>query len=257
MDTSLPVPEAQSQATQLPPPQSHTYLAPWWHTLLLVAFLLAFSAMGSAGHPNLTHSMRMRLYYSTIVMEWLMVLYVFWGLRLRRQTTLRDLIGGRWNKPEDFLMDVVYAIGFRIASAIIVALALGGIHFGSGKELQERLQSVYPDGVTEQLVFQFLCLTAGFCEELIYRGYFQKQFSILLRSSWLAITAQAVIFGASHAYQGLQGMIIVGVLGFLFGVLAHWRKSLRPGMIAHFSQDSIAGLFWKIILRHADKMLQK
>jgi membrane protease YdiL (CAAX protease family) len=189
METPLPAAGSQSQDLQpqsapvsLQPP-SRGYIAPWWHTVLLLVFLLAFSAMGSEGHTNLTHSMRIRLYYSTIIMEWLMALYIVWGLRLRRETTVRNLIGGRWNKPEDFLMDIAYAVGFRIASAIIlaiVALALGGVHFGSAKELQERLQSVYPDGLTEQLVFQLLCVTAGFCEELIYRGYFQKQFTLLL-----------------------------------------------------------------------------
>ncbi len=257
MDSSLPATEPQLQSY---PPESRSYVAPWWHTILLIAFLLFFSAMGSAGHPNLTHAMRMRLYYSTIVMEWLMVLYIFWGLHLHRVTRLRDLIGGRWKKPEDFLMDVAVAVGFRIVSTgilALVALALGGIHFGSTKELEERLSSVYPSGLSEQLVFQFLCLTAGFCEELIYRGYFQKQFSTLLRSSWLAIVLQALIFGGSHAYQGVQGMIVVTVLGFLFGVLAFWRKSLRPGMIAHFSQDSIAGLLGRWMIQHADKILPK
>jgi len=255
METSLPVPEIQPIQ-----PQPRGYIAPWWHTVLLLVFLLAFSAMGSSGHPNLSHALRMKLYYTTMVMEWLMVLYIWWGLRLRRETKLRELIGGRWSKPEDFLMDVALAVGFRIVSAVILAVfafALGGVHLGNTKELQDRLQSVYLDGLTEQLVFQLLCVTAGFCEELIYRGYFQKQFSLLLRSSWIAIVLQAVIFGASHAYQGVVGMLIVGVLGFLFGIFAHWRKSLRPGMIAHFSQDSIAGLFWKSILSHADKMLPK
>jgi hypothetical protein len=31
-------------------------------------------------------------------------------------------------------------------------------------------------------------------------------------------------------------------LGWLLGLLAYWRKSLRPGMLAHGLQDSIGGL---------------
>jgi membrane protease YdiL (CAAX protease family) len=32
------------------------------------------------------------------------------------------------------------------------------------------------------------------------------------------------------------------VQGWLLGLLAHWRKNLRPGMLAHWLQDSIGGL---------------
>jgi membrane protease YdiL (CAAX protease family) len=241
-------------------PQTARFIAPWWHTLLLLAFLLGFSALGSSGHQNLTHGLRMKLYLGTIIMEWLMVAYVYWGLRINRRLTMRQLIGGRWNKPEDFLVDVAFAILFRIVSAVVlllVALALGVIHLGDAKDLASRLESVYPSGLTEQLVFQLLCVTAGFCEELIYRGYFQQQFTLLLRLEWAGVVLQALIFGGSHAYQGVQGMMIVTVLGFLFGVLAWWRKSLRPGMIAHFSQDSIAGLLGRWTLQHADKVLPK
>jgi membrane protease YdiL (CAAX protease family) len=38
-------------------------------------------------------------------------------------------------------------------------------------------------------------------------------------------------------------MCIIAVYGFMFGWLARWRKSLRPGMIAHTLQDSVAMLF--------------
>jgi membrane protease YdiL (CAAX protease family) len=37
-------------------------------------------------------------------------------------------------------------------------------------------------------------------------------------------------------------VVTIGVYGCLFGLLAAWRKSLRPGMLAHFLQDGIGGL---------------
>jgi hypothetical protein len=37
-------------------------------------------------------------------------------------------------------------------------------------------------------------------------------------------------------------MIVIAVYGCMFGSLAWWRKSLRPGMMAHFIQDAIGGL---------------
>jgi hypothetical protein len=46
-------------------------------------------------------------------------------------------------------------------------------------------------------------------------------------------------------------MIVIGIYGIFFGILAHLRKSLRPGMMAHAFQDSIAGIgLFKLVTRH-------
>jgi hypothetical protein len=39
-----------------------------------------------------------------------------------------------------------------------------------------------------------------------------------------------------------MGMLVIMVHGCLLGVLAWWRKSLRPGMLAHGIQDSLGGV---------------
>jgi len=257
METSVPTSEVQ-----LPPPTA--YIAPWWHTVLLLVFLLTFSALGAAGHPGLDHASRMKLYISTVIMEWLMLLFIVWGLRRKKQTTLSDIVGGKWKTPEDFLLDVVVAFGFWIVAALVllgVGYLLGGNNMAQVKETQHRVASMLPDGRTEILTWLLVCVTAGFCEEVIFRGYFQKQFGLLLKSAWGGIVAQALIFGGSHAYEGWQKMVQIAVFGFLFGVLAWWRKSLRPGMMTHFAQDSVAGILGARALRwaveHGDKALPK
>jgi membrane protease YdiL (CAAX protease family) len=59
----------------------------------------------------------------------------------------------------------------------------------------------------------------------------------LTGSAALAVLAQAVLFGVCHWYQGSKLVITIMVLGLLYGILAHWRKSLRPGMISHAWSD--------------------
>jgi membrane protease YdiL (CAAX protease family) len=82
-----------------------------------------------------------------------------------------------------------------------------------------------------------MSITSGFCEELVFRGYFQKQSLGLTRSAAFGVLAQAVLFGICHWYQGVKQVILISLLGALFGILAQWRKSLRPGMIAHTWSD--------------------
>ncbi|MBZ5510084.1 MAG: CPBP family intramembrane metalloprotease [Acidobacteriia bacterium] len=92
-----------------------------------------------------------------------------------------------------------------------------------------------------------LSATAGFCEEIMFRGYLQKQFLAATRSTAAAIVLQAVIFGIAHAYQGGRRIILIAVYGALFGMLAAWRKSLRPGMIQHTLQDSVSGIAFRLL----------
>ena len=85
-------------------------------------------------------------------------------------------------------------------------------------------------------------LTAGFCEEAVFRGYLQKQFHALTGSAAVAVLAQAVLFGLAHGYQGVKNVIVITVLGLLYGLLALGRGNLRPGMLAHAWADVYGGL---------------
>jgi membrane protease YdiL (CAAX protease family) len=98
----------------------------------------------------------------------------------------------------------------------------------------------------------WVCLstTAGFCEEFIFRGYLQRQFLALTGRPEAAVVFQALIFGAAHLYQGWKGAVTITAYGALFGGLAAWRKSLRPGMMQHAAQDTFSGLVASYAMRH-------
>jgi hypothetical protein len=44
-------------------------------------------------------------------------------------------------------------------------------------------------------------------------------------------------------------VILIGVFGAMFGILAYWRGSVRPGMIVHAWQDSLGGVV-SALMRH-------
>jgi membrane protease YdiL (CAAX protease family) len=90
-------------------------------------------------------------------------------------------------------------------------------------------------------------VTAGFCEEIIFRGYLQRQFAAIANSMPLGVLLSAVVFGASHGYEGASRMILIAIYGLMFGVLAWWRKSLRPGMMAHAWHDALSGAILRML----------
>ena len=64
----------------------------------------------------------------------------------------------------------------------------------------------------------------------------------LTGSAPAGILLSAAIFGAGHAYQGPRPAVLIALYGLMFGLLAHWRKTVRPGMMAHAWQDTMSGL---------------
>ena len=112
-------------------------------------------------------------------------------------------------------------------------------------ETPKAVENMLPRGGAEIAVWILLSLSAGFCEEVVYRGYLQRQLQALTGSGLAAVALQAVIFGVSHGYQGVRNVLFITVYGALFGALALWRRSLKPGMILHAWTDIFGGLIQK------------
>ena len=95
-----------------------------------------------------------------------------------------------------------------------------------------------------------LCISAGFCEELLFRGYFQQQFLRLGRGRlWAGVAASSVLFGCAHLYEGAAGVLSITLFGAMFSLLASKRRSLRPGMLAHAWHDGLSGLVLFLLQR--------
>ncbi|MFI5167004.1 MAG: type II CAAX prenyl endopeptidase Rce1 family protein [Thermoanaerobaculales bacterium] len=220
-------------------------IAPWWHTVLLVGLFLLITAAGavfqhhvqtapgtSHEHPHLAP-----LYLSLIAMEWGLVLYVRKGL-WRRGVLLHDLIGRRWASWRDIVRDLILAFGFWSL------WSLGGAAWQRWvrPDHAASIQTLLPRGLIEGVLWVGLSISAGICEEIVFRGYFLVQFRALTPGVLPAILLQAALFGISHGYQGAQATIEIAAYGALMGLLATWRGSLRPGMIAHAWTDIFNGL---------------
>jgi len=222
------------------PSPSSGAIAPAWHTLLVVLIMLAISGLSaySRGLVQLGHSQsRVGRYATAIIMEWVVVGFIWFGLRLRKQN-LRILLGENWGGARQILRDLGIAILFLIVSNLVLSL-IGHLLKAAANDA---IRNLLPHTSGEIAVYFLLTVTAGVCEEIIFRGYFQRQFSAWFKNATVAVVLQATIFGAAHGYQGLKLMLVIVVFGTMFGTLAQWRHSLRPGMIAHFLQDFSGGI---------------
>lgn len=70
--------------------------------------------------------------------------------------------------------------------------------------------------------------TAGFGEEIIFRGYFMRQFVKFFGEGTLSmilnIVLLSVFFGFMHSYQGITGQLVTGVIGAILALIFYRRK---------------------------------
>jgi hypothetical protein len=227
-------------------------IAPLWHTALLVIAILFFSAAGS-NRQHLVTSSRTRIlqYLLTLAWEWVLFAFCLWGVR-KSGTGLRQLVGGRWREIEDVLIDLLTAAGFWVAAMVVLAFAARLLHLTGGNQLEDvrrQIGFLVPRSALEVALWILLSLSAGICEEVIFRAYLQRQLAALARNVWAGIVVSGMIFGCAHGYEGAGRMVLVGIYGMMFGLLAHFRRSLRPGMIAHAFHDGIMGLALRFFLK--------
>jgi uncharacterized protein len=219
-------------------------LAPLWHTAVILLLLLGVSLMNVLTHHMTTQSRSHVVIYSgTLVWEWVLLALVHWGL-LMRGTPLRQLLGLKRRGAAEFWTDVAIALGFWFTSLIALgaaAILLRAAHLHP-EDIRGIVSQVAPASVSELALWLALAISAGICEELIFRGYLQQQFAAITRRVWLGILISAVFFGLAHGYEGRSGMLLIALYGCFFGVLAHWRGSLRPGIFAHAWHDSVSGV---------------
>ena len=255
-------------------------IAPMWHTIVLIAGIALLSYEGAKSMAGGTaggiggHSSRLFTYVSTVFSQLLLLGWVYLGVRLRK-VPFRSLFGDLSGGVRSLFIDLGIAGVFWIGCVIVLGtinitwfVVEAALHHRSffgphGKPLPpdpgqqhllHTLASLAPSNGREVLAWAGVCMMAGLIEELVFRGYFQRQFTAWGRGAvWAGVVFSALIFGAAHGYQGIHNMVLLSTFGALFSLLVVFRGNLRPGMFAHAWNDFVMGLL--LMLAHARHLI--
>jgi membrane protease YdiL (CAAX protease family) len=220
--------------------ESARAVAPWWHTLLVLLVLAAGSlaSLLQDGLPN-AHlpglNTRLSSYLTVIGEEWLLAWLIWLALR-RRLLAVDCLALGSWRTFGAFARDLGIAAGFTVLAVLLTNLLM--VYIGAEVAV---IGQIVPHSGLELAAWFAMAASASFCEELTFRGYLLHQFSAWTGSRIAGIAMQGIMFGLSHGFYH-RGMLVIMVHGCLLGALAQWRRSLRPGMLAHMLQDGLGGI---------------
>lgn len=148
-------------------------------------------------------------------------------------------------------------LGWRVAGASSVAGALaaaaavslvvvGALRWQAARcpdaavlgQVLRRVAPLLPVGGRERRWFGMVAVTAGVCEEVVYRGFLVRYLmSVGHLSLGAALVVSAVVFGLGHAYQGVLGMVGAGLLGYVLAQLYATTGSLWMPIVAHVLLD--------------------
>ena len=113
------------------------------------------------------------------------------------------------------------------------------------------LQPLLPHTSREMFHFGIVSVTAGICEEILYRGFLIWYLALLIPLA-PAVVVSSLLFGFAHAYQGTKGVLQTGLVGLGLGILYVLSGSLWAPMAVHALVDLNSGLLAYNFLQRAD-----
>jgi CAAX protease family protein len=191
--------------------------------------------------PRVESHERISLYLSTIAFQWIAVGIAAWRAWAHGYTRTELGLG---TGPNLFRSMIVGVCG------TIVLATLHWMNFRRMGRLLNKLPSrvqamasrILPQSAPERMPFLALAITAGCCEEFLYRGFAMAVFARAGFPIWASVVVSSVLFGAAHLYQGRGGLIGTGILGLLFGAFRAFTGSFIPVAAWHAAVDIVAGI---------------
>ncbi|MGD0304928.1 MAG: CPBP family intramembrane glutamic endopeptidase, partial [Candidatus Acidiferrales bacterium] len=184
---------------------------------------------------------RVKWYTKLVVFSWLLTFLVIWAAGFRNVMT----IGTRaaWMPAREGVRDLIVVL---LAAVILIQVA-AVLKLRTRPELREKIakamQPLYfmlPVTRAERIWFFFVSLTAGICEEAIYRGFLINYLmgAPTNLNVTLATVVSSLIFGMAHIYQGVRGAIGSSILGLIFALLFVMTGNLALPMLLHALIDA-------------------
>jgi membrane protease YdiL (CAAX protease family) len=218
---------------------------PWdfWLIFLVLAVLLPLRGrmrlQKLLALPEIGTRERLSLYASTIAFQWLAAGVVAWRAWARGLSL-------------DELGLVVHGRGRILVAALVGGATLGGLQWlnlrrmgrssGKAREFMQALaERILPQSKVELLPYLALALTAGLCEEFLYRGFAMAALTRAGLPLWGVVLLSSVFFGLAHLYQGRGGLVSTMIIGTVFGTARIAYDGLVPAMLWHFAVDAAAG----------------
>lgn len=218
----------------------------WFDIALLIVLAVLLPIFGAVNHRRAVQQLaagkpysRIQGYWWTMALEWGLVAFLvpLWWTAGRSSYELGFAWQGDWRE---------YA-GLLATLAACAALFWQARSFRQQPEQWDTLRQqmdglefLLPHDDDELKVFNWLSVTAGICEEILYRGHLIWLLTATA-GSWIAFFGSSLIFALGHSYQGVRGMVRVFAIGLVTAALFFFTGSLWAPILLHVVIDLTSG----------------
>ena len=202
---------------------------------------------------------RIRFYRTIVLLEWGLVGLVALALRLERMPLA--VLGLRPADPGPFSVVLPAAVG-GVVGGMLLNVALARLLPARRSQLLRQMdsfQGLVPATGRERLWYAASAVTAGICEEVLFRGFLLYFLPVLVPAlpSGVIIGLSAIIFGVAHLYQGWKGVLQTGLLGLALALLYRYTGSLYGPMLLHAAMDLNLLLLTWAVSNDANRMTKR
>jgi membrane protease YdiL (CAAX protease family) len=189
--------------------------------------------------PHVSTTERLALYASTIAFQWVAVAVVAWRAWAHGFTASQLGL----TTPDRTRILVASIVGAATIATLqwLNLRRAGRIPLEARGTIQALAERILPQSTVELLPYLALAITAGLCEEFLYRGFAMAILVHVGLQAWAVVLLSSVLFGLAHSYQGRGGIIMTLLIGLVLGISRIAYDSLVPAIFWHSAVDVVAG----------------
>jgi membrane protease YdiL (CAAX protease family) len=213
-------------------------------TIVLLSIIIGYPIWDSYFMKKGDFSNKIKMYLTIIISQWIIVaiLFIFWSVTNRSFSDLFNVREPILSYQMENLK--LYGLGALIALGIYVLLFLFSKKLKTKllKYKDDQLDAIrfmLPSTLVERLLFVLVAMTAGFCEEFVFRGVMLSYFENLpvQLSVFTIAIIMSFLFGIVHLYQGWKGVLSTTYIGGILLYIYLVTGNLWLCIIIHFLFD--------------------
>lgn len=166
---------------------------------------------------------------------WLSIFIIHWGSAFlsyyfgkKEGYSLKDF-GYTLSKKQTIIGLLVY---FSIAAFLLILVHNANPDVTTSK-MNSIIYNFYPISFMDRVFWVFIALTAGICEEFVYRGFGITALQSKKFPKWLVVLLTSISFVFIHGIAAFKMFPFYLFFGILFALIRLWRKSIVLNVIIH------------------------
>jgi CAAX protease family protein len=192
---------------------------------------------------------RIREFRMTIIQQWVLTaIAAFIWLHAGRRWEdigMRPLAGWRLWESAALVLLLIALNAYQVR--VIAKSEKTRLAARNSKSIKS-VEKILPHNEAELRWFLLVSMTAGFCEEFLFRGYLINALAPVF--TWWGAAALALIpFGLLHGYQGRSGIIKTTIVGGFMTLIVAATHSLIPAVVMHAVIDIGGGVVAYTIIK--------